>query len=38
MSTDASTMSAVTMWKAPMPLSISRCERRRAPATDAPNA
>ncbi len=38
MSTEASTMSAVTMWNAPMPLSISRCDPRRAPATDTPTA
>ena len=38
MSTEASTISAVTMWNAPTPLSISRCERRRAPATDTPAA
>ena len=33
-STDAITISAVTMWNAPMPLSMSRREPRRAPATD----
>jgi hypothetical protein len=34
-STDAMTISAVTMWNAPMPLSMSRRDARRAPATDA---
>ena len=34
MSTDAITISAVTMWNAPMPLSTSRRDPRRAPATD----
>ena len=34
MTADASSISAVTRYEAPMPLSISRDERRRAPATE----
>ena len=34
MTADARSISAVTRYDAPMPLSISRVERRRAPATE----
>ena len=34
MTADARNIRAVTRYEAPMPLSISRVERRRAPATE----
>ena len=37
-STDATVISAVTIWNAPMPLSTSFLEPRRAPATETPAA